>query len=66
MTINQQLAPSIVNDSTNLEMITLLYQFKFRSNNLTSLYQFIFGGDNLMLLIKSHIQIVIVFKIDNS
>ncbi len=43
----------------------MLYQYKFRSDNLALLYQHALRGDNLALLIKYHMQVVVVFGGDN-
>lgn len=61
ITLNQ-LASSIINSNTSLEMVTLLYQYKFRSVNLTLLYQYAFGDDNLILLMKNYMQVTVVFE----
>lgn len=56
--INQ--VSSINNSRTSLEMVTLLYQHKYRDDNLTLLYQFALKDDNLVLLIKNYVLVVIV------
>ncbi len=43
------------------EVVTLLYQYEFGGGNLALLCQYTFGGDNLALLMKSHVQVVVVF-----
>lgn len=61
--INQ--SSSIVNGGTSLEIVTLLYQYKFGGSNLTLLCQYTFKSDNFTLLIKSHVPVVIVLVRSN-
>ena len=51
---------SLVNGNTSLKVVTLLYQYKFKGDNLTLLCKYTFGIDNLALLIKSHMSVVII------
>lgn len=46
-------------------MITLLYQYEFGGDNLGLLYQYIFRSNNLILLMKCHMQVVVILKSDN-
>ena len=43
-------------------MVTLFYQYEFGGGNLALLCQYAFGGSNLALLMKSHVQVVVVFR----
>ena len=63
-TLNQS-ASSIANGGTSSEVITLLYQYEFRGGNLALLYQSAFGADNVVLLMKCHVQVVVVLGGDN-
>ncbi len=56
---------SYPNSGTSSEVVTLLYQYEFRGDNLALLYQHAFRSDNLTLLMKCHMQMVVVFKGDN-
>ncbi len=47
------------------EVVTLLYQYEFRGDNLALLYQHALRGDNLTLLMKCYMQVVVVFGGDN-
>ncbi len=49
----------------SLEVVTLLYQYEFRGDNLDLLYQHAFRDDDLVLLMKCHMQVVVVFRGDN-
>ncbi len=51
-----------LNSGTSSEVVTLLYQYKFRGDNLALLYQHTFRDNNLVLLIKYYIQVVVVFE----
>ena len=39
----------------SLNVVTLFYEYKFRSDNLVLQYQYVFGVDNFVLLIKNYI-----------
>lgn len=56
---------SIVNGGTSLEVVTSLYQFEFRGINIALLCQYVFEGDNLILLMKNHMQEMVVCKGEN-
>ncbi len=57
----QEPASSIVNGGMSSEVVTLLYQYEFRGGNLALLGQYAFGGGNLALLMKSYVQVVVMF-----
>lgn len=59
-TILKLLKSFIVNGSISLDVISLLYKYKFRVGNLTQLYQYKFEGDDLIILIKIHVQMGVI------
>lgn len=47
------------------KMVTLLYQYELRGDNLALLYQYAFKNDNLELLMKCHVELMVLFRGDH-
>lgn len=50
----------MVNGGVSLMVVISLYEYKFGGGNFALLWQYVFNGKSLALLMKSHMQVVMV------